>query len=153
MNLTVKDNLKLYSFLFYDRKVAREEAICKMIDDFRLKTMINQKVRSLSLGMLQKLKLALTFMPSTSILILDEPFNGLDIEGVLLLKEKINEAKNMGKTIMITSHNTEQLANLCDNFVILHESRIYSVSKNQIKDNSLEDIYCNTRRYLLQYLT
>ncbi|MHC5098706.1 ATP-binding cassette domain-containing protein [Peptoniphilus genitalis] len=94
--------------LYYKNKDEREKEIEKIIKDFTLESMLRKKANELSLGMLQKLKLALSFITNSNIVILDEPFNGLDIESTVILKEKIKESKKLGKTIIITSHNTEQ---------------------------------------------
>ena len=141
MNLSVKDNLNLYAIFYYKNNDEREKVIEKAIKDFKLESMLKKKAKDLSLGMLQKLKLSL--ISTSNILILDEPFNGLDIEATLILKEKIIEEKNFGKTIIITSHNTEKLEKLCDDFAIFYETKIISISKNELKKNSLEEIYCD----------
>lgn len=143
MNLSVKDNLNLYAIFYYKNKDERKKVIDKVVKDFKLESMLKKKAKDLSLGMLQKLKLSLTFISTSNILILDEPFNGLDIEASLILKEKIREEKNFGKTIIITSHNTEKLEKLCDDFAIFYDTNIISISKNELKENSLEEIYCN----------
>lgn len=143
MNLSVKDNLSIYSMLYYINKDEREKEIEKIIKDFTLESMLRKKANELSLGMLQKLKLALSFITNSNIVILDEPFNGLDIESTVILKEKIKESKKLGKTIIITSHNTEQLEKICDSFAILHQAKIINVSKDELEKRSLEEIYCD----------
>ena len=143
MNLSVKDNLSIYSMLYYKNKDEREKEIEKIIKDFTLESMLRKKANELSLGMLQKLKLALSFITNSNIVILDEPFNGLDIESTVILKEKIKESKKLGKTIIITSHNTEQLEKICDSFAILHQAKIINVSKEKLEKGSLEEIYCD----------
>lgn len=143
MNLTVEDNLWMYSALYYKNKTTRESIIKEIVRDFRLEKMLKKKAKSLSLGMLQKLKLAMTFISNANVLILDEPFNGLDIESSMLLKDKIfEESKKHGKSIVITSHNTEQLEKICDSFAILEGSRLVAISKIELAKNSLEEIYC-----------
>lgn len=143
MNLSVKDNLSIYSMLYYKNKDEREKEIEKIIKDFTLESMLRKKANELSLGMLQKLKLALSFITNSNIVILDEPFNGLDIESTVILKEKIKESKKLGKTIIITSHNTEQLEKICDSFAILYKAKIINVSKEKLEKESLEEIYCD----------
>lgn len=143
MNLSVKDNLSIYSMLYYINKDEREKEIEKIIKDFTLESMLRKKANELSLGMLQKLKLALSFITNSNIVILDEPFNGLDIESTVILKEKIKESKKLGKTIIITSHNTEQLEKICDSFAILHQAKIINVCKEKLEKGSFEEIYCD----------
>ena len=71
MNLSVKDNLSIYSMLYYKNKDEREKEIEKIIKDFTLESMLRPKANELSLGMLQKLKLALSFITNSNIVILD----------------------------------------------------------------------------------
>lgn len=143
MNLNVEDNLKLFSMLYYKNNHERKNIVRKTIIDFKLETMTRKKTKELSLGMLQKLKLAMTFMSDADLLVLDEPFNGLDIESSLLLKEKINEAKKLKKTIVITSHNTEQLEKICDKFMILHNTNLISIDNDKLVNSNLEKLYCD----------
>lgn len=67
-----------------------------------------------SLGMRQRLGLAQAIMEKPDLLILDEPFNGLDIEGVEEMRECLLELKRAGKTILIASHSREDISLLCD---------------------------------------
>ena len=67
-----------------------------------------------SLGMKQRLGLAQAIMENPAILILDEPMNGLDKEGVSEMRELLLRFKREGKTILIVSHNTEDIGVLCD---------------------------------------
>ena len=69
MNLSVKDNLSIYSMLYYKNKDEREKEIEKIIKDFTLESMLRKKANELSLGMLQKLKLALSFITNSNIVI------------------------------------------------------------------------------------
>src|SRR4051794_4848085 len=73
-----------------------------------------QKVRKYSLDMKQKLALAQAFMENQEVLILDEPFNALDFESVEKLRSLLLNYKKEGKTIIMTSHNQEDIDLLCD---------------------------------------
>ncbi|MEO2813252.1 ATP-binding cassette domain-containing protein, partial [[Eubacterium] siraeum] len=67
-----------------------------------------------SLGMRQRLGLAQAIMENPKILILDEPFNGLDKDGVADMRKYLLELKERGKTILIASHSSEDIEILCD---------------------------------------
>ncbi len=67
-----------------------------------------------SLGMRQRLGLAQAIMEKPSLLILDEPFNGLDKEGVVEMRRYLTELRSNGTTILIASHSTEDIDILCD---------------------------------------
>lgn len=74
----------------------------------------NVKVGKYSLGMKQKLRLAQSFMENPSILILDEPMNGLDKSSIKLVRELIKSRIENGSTLLLTSHNREDIDYLCD---------------------------------------
>ncbi|ASA24739.1 ABC transporter ATP-binding protein [Paenibacillus donghaensis] len=73
-----------------------------------------QKMKSYSLGMKQKIALAQAIMENQEVLILDEPFNALDIDSVKNIRELLLTFKQDGKTIILTSHNQEDIDLLCD---------------------------------------
>jgi len=73
-----------------------------------------KKVGKYSLGMKQRLGIAQAIMENPSILIFDEPMNGLDNEGVEEIRNVLLSMKNQGKTIIIASHNKEDIEILCD---------------------------------------
>ena len=67
-----------------------------------------------SLGMRQRLGIAQAIMEDPAILVLDEPFNGLDKHGVEEMRTLLLELKEQGKTILLASHNSEDIRLLCD---------------------------------------
>ena len=71
-------------------------------------------MKKYSLGMRQRLGLAQAIMENPKILILDEPFNGLDKDGVADMRKYLLELKERGKTILIASHSSEDIEILCD---------------------------------------
>ena len=73
-----------------------------------------KRVRNYSLGMRQRLAIAQAIMEEQPILILDEPMNGLDKRGVSEMRDFFKELKNQGKTILMASHNKEDIDVLCD---------------------------------------
>lgn len=75
---------------------------------------MKRAVRKYSLGMKQRLGLAQAIMEDPDIMILDEPFNGLDKEGVLEMRGYFLEMKKAGKTILLCSHSAEDIEVLCD---------------------------------------
>ena len=79
-----------------------------------LSTDSKKKVRTFSMGMKQKLSIAQALMESPEVLILDEPFNALDEESVLRTKSIFREEQSKGTTILFTSHNRSDVADLCD---------------------------------------
>lgn len=78
---------------------------------------MKKRVATYSLGMRQRLGIAQAIMEEPSLIILDEPFNGLDKHGVEEMREYFLSLKKKGKTILLTSHNTEDIEYLCDTVV------------------------------------
>ena len=78
---------------------------------------MKKRVATYSLGMRQRLGIAQAIMEDPSLIILDEPFNGLDKDGVEEMREYFLSLKKKGKTILLTSHNTEDIEYLCDTVV------------------------------------
>ena len=83
-------------------------------------------VRKYSLGMRQRLGLAQAIMENPSLLILDEPMNGLDEEGVQDMRSYLLDLRKQGKTILIASHSAEDIAILCDKTYKLEHGKIVS---------------------------
>ena len=93
---------------------AGKEDIRLAIERVGLEPKSRKKVRKYSLGMKQRLGLAQAFMENQEILVLDEPMNGLDNQGVADMRKLFLELKEQGKTLLIASHNHEDIDILCD---------------------------------------
>lgn len=86
----------------------------------------NKLVRKYSLGMRQRLGIAQALMEEPDTLILDEPMNGLDNECVALVRDILSELKQQGRTILLVSHNAEDIRVLCDTIYEMDKGRIVS---------------------------
>ena len=104
-------NLKLLAGL--NNKISKQE-IKKSMEQVGLDPDLKRHVKKYSLGMRQRLGLAQAIMENPKILILDEPFNGLDKDGVADMRKYLLELKERGKTILIASHSSEDIEILCD---------------------------------------
>lgn len=104
-------NLKLLADL---NKKADDATIKQTMEKVGLDPQLKRHVVKYSLGMRQRLGLAQAVMENPDILILDEPMNGLDNEGVADMREYLLNFKKQGKTIIIASHSTEDIDILCD---------------------------------------
>lgn len=104
-------NLKLLAGL--NRKIDTDK-IKETMQQVGLNPNLRLQVRKYSLGMRQRLGLAQAIMEDPSLLILDEPMNGLDKDGVADMRRYLLDLKARGKTILIASHNTEDIELLCD---------------------------------------
>jgi len=119
-NLKVKELIRMIKDL-RQMKSAEE----KLIRLFQLEPFLDKKLATLSGGTKQKVNLILTFMFDSPLLILDEPTTGLDPASLIHLKKLIQEEKIKGKTILITSHIMQFVAEVADTIVYLLEGKIY----------------------------
>ena len=107
----------------------------ELMKAFRLDTMLDKRMHTLSGGTRQKVSAALAFLFNPPVLILDEPTAGLDPVSAEFLKEKIQHEKDAGKLIVITSHIMSDLDDLATEVVYLEEGKIsYNNSVNELKD-------------------
>lgn len=104
-------NLKLLANL--NRKIGKDE-IRSTMKKVGLDPDLKRHVGKYSLGMRQRLGLAQAIMENPDLLILDEPMNGLDKDGVKDMRQYLLDLKAQGKTILIASHSAEDISVLCD---------------------------------------
>lgn len=114
-------NLKILAGL--QKKVGTSEIknVMKMVG---LKGSEKKLVRKYSLGMRQRLGLAQAIMENPDILILDEPMNGLDNDGVDDVRKILINLRNGGKTILLVSHNSEDIKLLCDDIYEMEKGKV-----------------------------
>ena len=109
--LTGMKNLRLLASL---QKKAGNETIADTIRRVGLDPALKKPVGKYSLGMRQRLGIAQAIMENPSLLILDEPLNGLDKHGVQEMRALIKGLRDEGKTILLASHNQGDIDDLCD---------------------------------------
>ena len=136
------DNMKigqLFKMLKNIRKIEKpvdEELYFK----FKLDTLLNKPMRTLSGGTRQKVSAALAFLFDTDILILDEPTAGLDPISSEMLKEKIIAEKEKGKLILITSHILSDLEELTTDVLYLQDGKLmFYKTMQQLKEDTGEE--------------
>ncbi|WP_088188594.1 ABC transporter ATP-binding protein [Desulfosporosinus sp. FKA] len=141
--MTAYENLKFVS-RFY--KNVNEEDIDNLLELVNLTKYKPEKAGKFSLGMKQRLALARALLPNPKLIILDEPTNGLDIEGTVQMRNLIKElAEKRKMTFFISSHLVHEVELMCNKVAIIHEGRLVNsgISIESIKKdfNSLEDFY------------
>ena len=110
-NITGYANLKILAGL--KGKIGKKE-IRDTLERVGLEPDMKKNVSKYSLGMRQRLGIAQAIMENPDVLILDEPFNGLDKAGVIQMRNLLKELKCQGKAIMLASHNAADIDELCD---------------------------------------
>lgn len=114
-----------------DKKTARKE-MRNWLERFEVAHYEQKKVEELSKGNQQKIQLIAALLHRPSLLILDEPFSGLDPVNVEMLKSAITDFQGQGATIIFSSHRMEHVEELCDEMSMLHHGKI--VSSGRIRD-------------------
>lgn len=122
------ENLKLLSQIH--NKISDEE-ICNMLEMVGLLDAKDKKYRKYSVGMKQRLRIAQAIMESPDIVILDEPFNGLDKDGVKEIKSLIDEFVDSQKLLILTSHNHQDILDLCDIIIEMDDGKVIDVTENE----------------------
>ncbi|EOS27323.1 hypothetical protein C806_00303 [Lachnospiraceae bacterium 3-1] len=123
-NLRGMRNLEILAGL--KGKISKEE-IRTAIQKAGLDPDLKKSVAKYSLGMRQRLGIAQAIMENPEFLILDEPFNGLDKHGVQDIRNLLLDLKKQGKTIILASHNSEDIRILCDKVYEMDGGRIQEV--------------------------
>ena len=151
----IPDNPDLYDFMsgiqylqfvadvFGVSKAARQEAIDKYADMFSLTGDLAQPIGSYSHGMKQKLAVISALLHEPRLIIMDEPFVGLDHKASHILKEIMRDICNRGGAIFFSTHVLEVAEKLCDKVAIIKDGRlIKSGTMEQVRgDTSLEDVF------------
>jgi ABC-2 type transport system ATP-binding protein len=125
--LTVFETLKVFARA-WSLKCNEAEAL-EILDEYGLRGLSNRRVKTLSKVQQQRLSLLCALLHNPRILLLDEPFTGLDVEGRDFLREKIAALEQAGKTMVISSHDLRDVEKLCDTIAIIVEGRIVSQRK------------------------
>ena len=99
-----------------------------------------------STGMKKKLGFMALLLQENDVFILDEPFNGVDLKGCILMKRLIRQLKAKEKTVIISSHLIASLREICDIIHYLNEGVIYKEYHEETTEEIEEDILCNTKK-------
>lgn len=101
-----------------------KERIDKILEAVHLAEYKNDKAGRFSLGMKQRLGLAAALLPEPELIILDEPVNGLDIEGVVEVREIIKKLADYGTTFMISSHMASEIEKTCTKTAVMYNGEL-----------------------------
>lgn len=154
MYLSGYDNLKITANNYKNISKNRIYEVAKIVG---LENRIKDKVSTYSLGMRQRLGIAEAIINTPDLLILDEPTNGLDIEGIIEIRNLIKNLSHQGIAILISSHNLTEINNLCNRIIAIKNGKIVTddtidnftaISK---KDNYILEL--NTTNNLTQIIS
>ncbi len=99
------------------------ERLVMWLEEFNIKEFMNRKIKDLSKGNRQKIQFIISVLHNPELLILDEPFSGLDPISVEELKKAILKLKSEGKTIIFSSHRMDHIEALCENILIIDKGK------------------------------
>jgi len=140
-HMTAYQNLKLAARFYKTVDEARIDEVLKLVEMDKYK---KDKVRSFSLGMRQRIGLALALLSRPALLILDEPANGLDIEGMVYVREVVKKAAENGAAVLISSHLAHEIEQCATKAAIIYNGKLLCVeSMDEIltRSPSLEDFF------------
>ncbi len=125
--------------------MSKQEAFAKVkewFEKFEMQSWWNKKVEDLSKGMGQKLQFVTTVLHEPKLVILDEPFSGLDPVNSNLIKDEIFNLAKKGTTIIFSTHRMEQVEEICDHIVLMNKGqKILDGSVKQIKQQFKQHIF------------
>ena len=142
-NMKAIDFINFICDMYGVSKSDREEKINKYSKIFEIENNLNDDISSFSHGMKQKLAIIAALAHNPQILIMDEPFVGLDPKAVFDMKEIMHEMVNDGKIIFFSTHILDVAEKLCDHIAIIKKGKIIKTGKmKDIKgDKSLEKVF------------
>ena len=120
---TIEEEIKYFARLNL-MKGLDKKTLQKYFDKFEIKGKLNYKIKDLSKGNQQKVQLLASLIYKPDFLILDEPFSGLDPYNIRLLQDIIKEVNESGTTIIFSSHNMENIEDMCNKLVMLKDGQV-----------------------------
>jgi ABC-2 type transport system ATP-binding protein len=144
--MTVYDQLIYFARLRGMDASAAKKTINEWLEKFEATTWKKKKIEELSKGMQQKIQFIVTVMHSPDFIILDEPFTGFDPKNTQLIKDEIENLRNQGASIMLSTHRMENVEAICDNVVLLNKASVVAEGtvmdvRNSLKDNTYSISY------------
>ncbi len=139
----VKDTLEFHAAVSGLSKEESKDAVVQSLAKLKISELAQKKLSNLSKGQLQRVGIASLLVGNKKLLILDEPFSGLDPIGIRDLKELLRELKKSQITLFINSHILSEVEPLCDHFGILNLGKLLVVGEKNdlLKGKSLEDYF------------
>ncbi|MBO1005456.1 ABC transporter ATP-binding protein [Pseudogracilibacillus auburnensis] len=122
--LTVMQHFQLYAMSYDMDEVLFNQRLDRFVKGFELTTKLQAYPEELSKGMRQKVQTICALLPDVPVLLIDEPFMGLDIYAVDYLLKLVKEKVEQGTSILLTTHQLNQLQTLADRFLLLEHGQV-----------------------------
>lgn len=134
LNMTAMDNLMTQAKIIGHIDLNRHQELLSLV---KLEYLINskKKAKDFSLGMKQRLGIAMSLLSNPKFILLDEPMNGLDPEGVVLIRNLIRSLNEQGITFLISSHMLAELSKIATRYGFIHQGRlIQEITKDELEE-------------------
>lgn len=142
-NLTVMENLMGLAELSYASKKDVDQFVEKSIEDFKLSKILNSKGRELSGGQRRKVEIARTLAADPKIILLDEPFAGIDPIAIEEIQEILRIVANNNIGILITDHNVREALDICYKSIVISQGKVIATGSKDdlISDELVKKVY------------
>ena len=142
-NLTVLENLQGLAEITLENKKEIDDFIDKSIEEFNLSELLKLKGRQLSGGQRRKVEIARTLASEPKIILLDEPFAGIDPIAIDEIKEVLISLKEKNIGILITDHNVREALEICDKAIVINNGEIIADGPKEklINDEIVKKVY------------
>ena len=139
LSMTAKENITLQAILTGNKLTDEEKNVLLLKVGLDPKQIEKKKVTSFSLGMKQRLGIALTLISKPEFIILDEPMNGLDPKGFIEIRDVILELNKEGITFLISSHILSELDKICNKIGFISHGKL-------VKELSIDELHSQSKR-------
>ena len=135
-NLTVYENLLGLAELSFSNKRDLDLFLDQSIDEFKLSKILSLKGRQLSGGQRRKVEIARTLASNPKIILLDEPFAGIDPIAIEEIKQVLVKLKNKNIGILITDHNVRESLEICDQAIVINDGKVIAEGNKELLINN-----------------
>jgi heme exporter protein A len=143
-DLSAEENLRFYARMYALPRETREDRIAEVIEAVGLRKRSRDLVRTFSRGMQQRLAIARAVLHAPPVLLLDEPYTGLDQDAAAILDDVLREVATRGRTVLMTTHNIARGLAMADRVAILSKGKIaYEAGRNGLSVTSFAEIYAD----------
>lgn len=150
----IEDQILFFAELRGKKRAETAKKIDGWFEELQVKGKKTDKIKTLSKGNQQKIQLICTLIHEPKLIILDEPFSGLDPVNAGLLADSIKKAKDRGACIIFSSHNMENVTDICDKVLMLKDGRnVLSGTLQEVRDQFPKDrVFVETPLYSYEEL-
>jgi len=140
VDMTAWDNLMFTGEVYGVGRKARSGRAAELLDLFGLYEKRHLKTKGFSKGMKQRLLLCMALINDPEILFLDEPTSGLDVQSIHIIRNIIRQFNGSGKTVFLTTHNIEEVSQLCDLVAIINRGRLAAIDRPENLKRTLQNL-------------